>query len=173
MSKTEINSQLHAVVVGGADGFAADAVDVLSRRGIECVFCDDVYSAVGAFAGNGAGPMLVIGPLDELAKEQGRFFDIVRRRGYKCCCVADEGARDTDTMPLDERQDELAVCRADHLGRTIASLIDGDQIRRRFMRQLARGDADENKGEIHTSRAEMEALLGLWVDERGTQTDRP
>ena len=74
---------LRAIVVGSStDEFVARATAVLNSRGAECIRCEDVYSAVGRVSGERAPDGVVFGRLEELSKEDGRFFGIASSNGY-------------------------------------------------------------------------------------------
>lgn len=92
MAELASGLQLQAVVVGGSsDELVGYATSLAGGYGIESVRCEDVYSAVGRMAERAGARGVVIGRLGELAREDGRFFEIARRNGFACCCLVDKG----------------------------------------------------------------------------------
>ncbi len=54
---------------------------------VEAVQCEDVYLAVAATARASGRRMLVVGTMRELAREDGRFFQIAEANAQRCCCL--------------------------------------------------------------------------------------
>jgi len=91
MAELASGMQLQAVVVGGSsDELVRGVMGLAGGYGIESVRCDDVYSAVGRVAKRTGARGVVIGRLGELAREDGRFFEIARRNGFACCCLVEK-----------------------------------------------------------------------------------
>ena len=90
MGNCDICLPQRVMVVGSlTDEFVKQTAGMLGGGGIECVVCEDVYSAVGVLARGQDGGFLVVGRFEELSKERGRFFRIAGERGCRCCCVVD------------------------------------------------------------------------------------
>jgi hypothetical protein len=90
VENNNIGLPVRVMVVGElADEFVNQVAEMLDGRGVECVVCEDVYSAVGTLAKTKDGGFLVVGRLCELKKEQGRFFHIAGQRGCRYCFVVD------------------------------------------------------------------------------------
>ena len=90
MAKGNSNLPLLVMLVGGlADGFVRQAKIMLERLGVEFVLCDNVYLAIGGLAKIESRNVLIIGRVELLSKEQGRFFHIARVKGYRICCFVD------------------------------------------------------------------------------------
>lgn len=90
MGNCDICLPQRVMVVGSlTDEFVKQTAGMLGGGGIECVVCEDVYSAVGVLARAQDGDFLVVGRFEELSKERGRFFRIAGERGCRCCCVVD------------------------------------------------------------------------------------
>lgn len=80
------------VVVGDpCSEFVQAMVRLARERQVQTVRCEDVYSAVAAAARASGRRVLVVGAMRELAREGGRFFQIVEGNGQRCCCLADRG----------------------------------------------------------------------------------
>ena len=91
MAELASGMQLQAVVVGGSsDELVRGVISLAGGYGIEPVRCEDVYSAVGRVAERPGARGVVIGRLGELAREDGRFFEIARRNGFACCCLVEK-----------------------------------------------------------------------------------
>ncbi len=168
MSEADCDSRLHAIVVGdGADGVVRTAGQALRARGVAYSLCADVYHAAGRLAGNGAQVVLVVGRLDALGREDGRFFEIVRRRGHICCCVADgSGGCEAGLMEAlrggTAAEPAVSVCGEGSVRDAVDQMV--VRSRRLFsIRRLRAGGPLVS--EFTASRAEMEALFGLWVDD--------
>ncbi len=91
MGKFDSSCRLQAIVVGSsADEFVRDTMSLLGDYKIEFVLCEDVYSAVGRLAKNNSdGNVLVIGRIEQLSREKGRFFHIAGENRVSCCCLVD------------------------------------------------------------------------------------
>jgi hypothetical protein len=89
MAELASGLQLQVIVVGSsADSFVRDVLNLSNGYDLDTVLCEDVYSCVSKLGRAGGG--LVVGRLEELSKEDGRFFDVARMHGYKCCCFVDK-----------------------------------------------------------------------------------
>ncbi len=167
MSKGDSNLSLLVILVGGlADDFVRQSRNLLERRGVEFVLCDNVYSAVGDLAKRENRNVLIIGRIGLLSKEQGRFFHIAHVKDYRICCLVD---RDL-------------VCRQKLILQAIESgayLIDKpSEIEQVLMKVLTGGKVcfsgeKENrrasgflKDEFLTTKAELDALLEVPSDEK-------
>src|SRR3972149_11252363 len=85
----ELASGLQVIIVGNsADGLSRDVSNLSNGYGLDTVVCEYVYSGVSKL-GRAVGG-LVVGRLEELSREDGRFFDVARMHGYKCCCFVDK-----------------------------------------------------------------------------------
>ena len=167
MAKGNSNLPLLVIVVGGlADEFVRQVKNILERLSVEFVQCDNVYSAVGDLAKIENQNVLIVGRIGLLSIEQGRFFHIVRVKGYRCCCLVD---RD-----LVGRQ--KLILKAIESG---AYMIDKPaEIEEVLMKLLADGKVcssgeKENrrasgflKDEFLTTKAELDALLEVQSDEK-------
>lgn len=161
---SDSDSKLHAIVVAdGADGIVHAATGTLQANGIPYRTCTDVYEATGYLAGNGAQPVLVVGRLEELGRERGRFFEIIRRNGHTCCCISAgsdvrEAALAEALRNTGQPAQPISICAEDSLTEAMDKII-----RRSGRISLTRSAsrARYTGSEFSASRAEMEALFGL------------
>ena len=78
------------VTVGGQSSGLAQTTVQLAREGqIDVVPCDNVYAAVAALARAAGRPILVVGEMEELARENNAFFRLLAARAVRCCCLLD------------------------------------------------------------------------------------
>ncbi len=79
------------VVVVGDPGSALveTAVRLAEARRLEALRCADVYAAVAALAGAAGRRLLVVGRMQDLARENGAFFDLAAAPVARCCCLLD------------------------------------------------------------------------------------
>lgn len=164
------NGSLGVVAVGGPYGDCMGAViPILSRLGVNYVFCDDIYDAVAKLSGVDADMrLLVVSPLEEITRDRMRFFDICGARGrVRCCCLVRGGSQD----------------RTEHIGRVrrAGAFVIDDVDRLEPLIELLRRDFDaccfnprksgpdkvssgkrlfSMKAEAALSRGELNALLG-------------
>ena len=66
-------------------------VQLACEREIDAVPCENAYAAVVAMARAAGWRVLVVGPMRELAVENGAFFGISAAHGVSCCCLVDPG----------------------------------------------------------------------------------
>lgn len=89
------------VVVVGAAGSALveTAVRLADARRLEALRCADIYAASAALAGAAGRRLLVVGRIQDLARENGAFLDLAAARVTRCCCLLD-GNRPAGAEPL-------------------------------------------------------------------------
>ena len=179
----DLNSQLQAIVVGSSsDDFVRNVLNLSVSHDLDIVRCDDVYSSVCKLDEAVVG--VVVGRFEELCREDGRFFDIARAHGFRCCCFVDKAAARrqrelvqamkrgvfivTEIGKIDEVLTELsgghsvAKSRAADDGRRglIGNVIDkilGDGV---VGRPVTGGASGFLKDEFLMTKAETDALLG-------------
>lgn len=85
----DVASQLQAIVVGdSSDDIVRSGSNLLESYGLTVIRCPDIYSSVSRLREARGG--VVLGRFEELCREDGRFFEIARARGFSCCCFVDE-----------------------------------------------------------------------------------
>ena len=88
------------VLVGAPDDALTQTAARLARAGGPAVLsCADVYAAVAALAGAAGRRLLVVGKMQDLARENGSFFSILAAHAVRCCCLLD-GERPTGAAAL-------------------------------------------------------------------------
>lgn len=90
MQKSELRCRFSLLIVGTADDdFVRYVEDLAGRLACEFRLCSNIYSAC-AMLGEIAGKCgICIGRFEDLSREGGRFFEMVRRKGILCCCLAE------------------------------------------------------------------------------------
>jgi len=137
---------LFLVVVGDPQGEFVQATLRLAREGeVEATVCDNVYAAVVKMAGTRGRQVLVLGAMQELAKEEGAFFRIVAAHAVRCGCLCDQ------SLPA-ARKELLAALQA---GVTVlGDLQDVRRFLKEWLALSARGPRDAAPGKRQTRRAE-------------------
>ncbi len=150
------------VVVGDpCSGFVQAMIRLAGDSRVQTVRCEDVYSAVATVARAGARRVFIAGTMRDLAREQGRFFQIAEANGLRCCCLVECGpAVDAGGM-------QAAI-------RSGAEIVnDATQVRPIFKDWLAEGSprsgradaGDLMEDDLRATEAELVALLGRQSDE--------
>lgn len=138
------------------DAWVAAALRLASEYGLEAVRCSDIYDTVAELAG-APRCTLVVGPLQELAREDGHFFCVAARNGARCCTLLDQGG-------AVQRRDVLAAVQAGAWAITTLSELAGvfdTWLTTPVCPPRASRPAPE---EFLASPAELDALLGLEAD---------
>jgi hypothetical protein len=95
MAKDDSGLDSCVVVVGDPESELVQTVARSAHAGkIEAVLCDNVYSAVARMAQAAGRRILVVGPIAELARENGAFFRIAAAHAVRCCCLLDNSGSD-------------------------------------------------------------------------------
>ncbi len=167
MSKGDSNLSLLVIVIGGLkDEFVSRTMNLLERRGVECVLCDNVYSAVGDLAKRESRGVLIIGRLGLLSKEQGRFFHIARVKDYRICCLVDRDLVSRQKLILQAIElGAYLIEKPAEIEEVLMKLLEG--------RKSCFSGEKENrrasgflKDEFRTTKAELDALLEAQSDEK-------
>jgi hypothetical protein len=90
MSSEPLKNDLRVIVTAGvSDNFRWKVTFLLDRLGADYVVCEDLYATVAMLAERRRHePVAIVGSLEQLCREQMRFFDICRDRGeVECCCL--------------------------------------------------------------------------------------
>ena len=89
MKNSNSNQALHAIIIGNSgDVFVRHIIEVLGVYGIEYVLCGDIYRAFSWLLRNGQAEVLVVGRIEHLNREEGRFLQKVSDKRGLCCCFA-------------------------------------------------------------------------------------
>lgn len=85
----DLGSQFQAIVVGGSsDDIVRSSSSVLEARGLDIIRRPDIYSSISRLREARGG--VVVGRLEDLCREGGRFFEIARAHGFLCCCFVEK-----------------------------------------------------------------------------------
>lgn len=152
--------RLVVVVAAAHDALATATTRLAAEYELDVRRCDDVYAAVAEVALPQDRCILVVGRLEELAKEDRRFFAIAARHGARCCALL-EGAASMEPN---------VVPTALHTGAFLVGTT--GEIRGVFDAWLAApGGCPSSEAticldeECRASEAELNALLGQEIDE--------
>jgi len=100
MAKDNSGPGACVVVVGDpAEAPVQTAVRLARAGGLEVRCCADVYAAVAALAGAAGRRLLVVGKMQDLARENGSFFSLLAAHAVRCYCLLD-GDRPAGAAPL-------------------------------------------------------------------------
>jgi len=89
MAKFNFDMQMQAIVVGNlSDEFIRHSTNVLGNYELEFSVCPDVYQAVSRLAKT-SGNVLIVGRIEQLSRENGRFFHISGKKKAWCCCLTE------------------------------------------------------------------------------------
>jgi len=84
------DSNQHVIVIGNsADRFIQHVINLLVEYDAKVVLCEDVYQAVGQWTRNGFSTVLLVGRLEHLNRENGRFFQKAKENCHTCCCFVE------------------------------------------------------------------------------------
>ncbi len=92
MAKDKATPGSRVIVVGepGSE-LVQTSVRLAREREIDAVPCANVYAAVVTLAQAAGRRVLVVGPIQELAVENGAFLRISAAHAARCCCWLDPG----------------------------------------------------------------------------------
>jgi len=82
-------TEISGIIVVGtvADRFGRNAADWLKQRGIRFISTENIYSVTALICQmDNRGRVFVIGTIEELSKEDMRFFDVAAELGNITCC---------------------------------------------------------------------------------------
>lgn len=148
------------VVDGSRDDLIAHALRLASEYEVQIVQCDDVYMAVAEMAAAGSDAVLLVGRLDEMARENGRLFALAARNGARCCCVLESGCPAGRASVLAAvRSGVSLVAGVDEIGCALKEWLTSSGCRSKP------SDSHLLEDEFRATEAELNALLGLDVDE--------
>jgi len=150
------------VVVGDpCSGFVQAMIRLAGDSRVQTVRCEAEYSAVAAAARAGPRRVFIAGTMRDLAREQGRFFQIAEANGLRCCCLVERGpAVDAGGMQAAIRSGAEVVNDA-----TLVRPIFKDWLAEGGPRS-GRADAGNlMEDDLRATEAELVALLGRQSDE--------
>ena len=156
MAKDDAGLGACIVIVGAPDEALTQTAARLARAGgLEVLSCADVYAAVAALAGAAGRRLLVVGKMQDLAREDDSFFSILAAHAVRCCCLLD-GGRPTGAASL------RAALQAGTTLISIAAQLDGvlHEWRAPAPSSGAPRAAHTEYDDLRATDAELTALLG-------------
>ena len=161
MGEAGSRRRLQAIVVGNsASGLVCGTADLLREYGVEFAVCEDIYSVVAKLAKNTYSDVLVIGRLEQLSREDGRFFQKMNEKGFSCCCLADGGC--------EQKRKQVSAATAagafviNQLGQIeeVIAKLPAEYSDSSAARKTNNTAAVFNRNDFRTTQAELDALLG-------------
>lgn len=151
--------RLVVVVAAAHDALATATARLAAEYELDERRCDDVYAAVAEVALLQDRCILVVGRLEELAKEDRRFFAVAARHGARCCALLEATAPiEPNVVPAALRMGVFLVGTTSE----IKGVLDAWLTSAGCPASEAMICLDE---ECRASEAELNALLGQEIDE--------
>ena len=148
------------------DEFVRYVMNLSDQHNIDFIYCDDIYSTVGELAKGKRTNVLVTGRIRHLSEEQGRFFHMVREKGYRCCCLADGDAiRYREFILTAIETGAFIINEPAEIEDVFVKLLSGNE-ECVHGKKGRRRRASIFKDEFLTTRAELDALLEVQLDEK-------
>lgn len=149
------------IVVGDpCSEFVRRMVRRACEREVETVRCDDAYAAVAEMAGLTGRRALIVGTMRELARENGRFFEIAAADAIPCCCLLDPcAATGRDGILTASRAGATVIGDLREAEEVLTEWLAGDG--RRPGRLTPQDLLDDD---LRATEAELSALLGPQTD---------
>ena len=158
MQKFDSSTELHIIVVDNfGDELINSTVSLLNDYEVKFVLCEDVYSTVAELAKTKSPDVLTIGRLEQLNKEQGRFFHIAGENNYICCCLTDKNSAQKQISAAKEAG-ALIVNKLPQIEELLAKLLTGGSAS--LVRKNGGSSSSSfNKDEFTVTKSELDALF--------------
>ena len=106
VNSTNINDSLHALVIADIDdNFHRHCSQTLTEFEIPFTASPDIYHAlVEIVKANYNSNIIVLGRLEQLSEEDGRFLEKLKEKRCPCCCLADKSSAANQEKMLDATQ---------------------------------------------------------------------
>ncbi len=140
--------------------FVRTMVRLAGEYEVAAVLCENIYAAVARLAGTNGRRTLIVGPIRELARENGRLFALAAAGGNGCCCVLEKGAAaQQETLVAAVRAGAFVIGAAQEVGRVLEEwlAVAPGRPRRLDAREFLEDD-------MRATEAELIALLGHGTD---------
>jgi len=160
--------KLKAIVVGNdGDEFVRQSHKLLNDYEIELICCDNVYSAASQLAKNTYNNTVVIGRLEQLSREKGRFLRKIREKDIICFCLVDGSSAQKQRQTSAAKQMQAFIINEPaEIGEMMLKLLAGDLAGSSKKKARSAPSSFIEKGFLPT-KAELEALLGTASAESG------
>ena len=153
MKNSNSNQDLHAIIIGNSgDEFVRHIIKLLGIYEIEHVLCGDIYRAFSWLLRNGRGKVLVVGRIEHLNREEGRFLQKVSDGRGLCCCFADKHlTRRQERILAVEEKGAFVISESKEVEGILKKLLVGKKSNVKA--------STFNRDEFLTTKAELDALL--------------
>lgn len=162
MKTSYSNHECRAIVIAGKQKqFKDDAIHMLVRRGIEVTSCDSVYGAAGEFVNlQDNEHLLVVGPLTELNKEDGSFFQICsRKHEVTCICFIGRVCEPHKAISTAVHRGALVISGMDDFQKAVDEWLKERTIRNKMTPSSRLQTGKVTREELTVSKLELKALL--------------
>jgi len=155
MKKISSSSPLWAIIVGNlGDEFVSYTEQLLNSYRVEAVICEDIYSAVCKLTINRGKDILVIGRIEHMSVEKGRFFDKAQKNNVSCCCLVNKVSQGQQVLMAKEKG-AFVVNGPEQLKELVTEMVsDGEALKNKRSTTF-------DKDEFAMTQAELDALLGI------------
>ena len=155
MKKNSFSSPLWAIIVGNrGDEFVSYTEKLLNSSGIEAIICEDIYSAVCKLTISRGKDIHVIGRIEHLSVEKGRFFDKAQENNVSCYCLVNKISQGQQVLMAKEKG-AFVVKGPEQLKEVVTEMV-GDEQDSKIKRSTT-----FDKDEFAMTQAELDALLGI------------
>lgn len=161
MKDSSTIQKLKAIVVGkDGDEFVRQVYKLLNDYEIELICCNNVYTAVSQLAKKTHNNTVVIGRLEQLSREKGRFLQKIREKDIVCCCLV-EGNSEQKRRQISaaKQMQAIIINEPAEIEEIMLELSAGDSASP-LKKKANSGSSASVKDEFAVSKAELEALLG-------------
>ncbi len=156
MARGSSDRDPYVIVVGDSDQeFVREMVRMTRACGVEPALCADVYAAVAAAAGAAGRRTLVLGRMQELSRENGRFFPLAAANAVDCCGLLDSGPAVRPGLGAALQAGARLVGAAGDVRAILRDWLAAGQGQAR-----PRNLPDLQEDDLHATEAELSALLG-------------
>ncbi len=166
MKNSNTIRKFKAIVVGkDGDEFVRQSHKLLNDYEIELICCGNVYSAASHLAKNTYNNTVVIGRLEQLSREKGRFLQKIREKDIICFCLVD-GSSAQKQISAAKQMQAFVINEPAEIGEVMLKLLAGD-LAGSLRKKAGSGPSAFIKEGFLPTKAELEALLGTASAESG------
>lgn len=165
MDQRQLNN-VECVIVVGSDGsqYVRDICRLLEGLGISFEQCANIYTAtIELFSRIGHEELLICGKLDELSRENFRFFEICKENNVRCFCLFEKSNSTKGRMLRALKSGVLLLGDIGQLATAIKDTAGQSTAQGKGAvnsRKIVSDNKEIRRDEAALSQAEMNALLG-------------